>query len=124
MGKKKFYETDEFKALNAKWQGRAKKSGFDDIDPGDTSVINSQIISTQKTQYDGGNSYYEFCQIILREFRFQKEIHRTIFTLHAEGKSEREIQSWIKKNTMVNFSKTGIHDLIIRVKESFLKGAG
>lgn len=123
MAKRKFNETSEFKALEKQWYAKLDASGFDNIEKGETdTVIRPQIIKTQKSQYDGGNSYYDLCQSILREFRFKKEVHRIIFSLHADGRSEREIIGWLSTSMGLTFSKTGIHTLIKRVKEQYLKG--
>lgn len=119
---KPFNETTEFKAERKKWYARLDAEGFEDIEKGETdTVIRPQIIKVQKSQYDGGNSYYELCQNILREFRFKKEIHRVIFSQHTEGRSEREIVNTLA-NQGLRFSQKGINLLINRVKEQYLKG--
>lgn len=46
MGKKRFYETDEFKAEQAKWYGKLEDDGFEDIEMQDpaTGAISSRFL--------------------------------------------------------------------------------
>ncbi len=123
MSKKKVYETNSFKAVQKEWYVKLEASGFEDIEKGELdTVIRPQIIKTQTNQSVGGLNYYEFCQTILRAFRFKKQIHRVIFSLHSEGLSERDICLEVKRLHQVNFSQQGVNLLIRRVKEQFLKG--
>jgi hypothetical protein len=123
MAKKLFNQTPEFKKLQAEWAQKLADSGFQDIEKGELdTVIRPQIIKTQKNQYIGGTDYFTFCQEILRLFRFKKEIHRIIFSLHSEGMSERDICQRLKQNQRVTFSQKGINLIIHRVKEQYLKG--
>jgi hypothetical protein len=96
---------------------------FVDIEKGEPeTVIRPQIIKTEKSQYHGGMDYDDLCQTILREFQFRKEAHRIIFSLHSEGKSERDIQDELKRKHSFSISQKGINLVINRVKEQFLKG--
>jgi hypothetical protein len=123
VAKKLFNQTAQFKALQKEWYSLLKETGFDDIEAGDKNgIIQPQVFVQDKTQSSGGLSYFEFCHQILREYRFKKEIHRTIFSLHTEGMSERDIVRHLSENHGIKFSQQGINVLINRVKESFLKG--
>ncbi len=125
MGKpKKFYETNDFKKAKAQWYGLLKETGFADIEEGeDETVIRPQVITGTevKKQYQGGLDYYQLCQSIIRDYKFKKEVHRTIFELHAEGKSERDIVTWLHANTTLTYSQKGINKIIHRIKLEFDK---
>jgi hypothetical protein len=125
MAKKAFYQTEEFKKLNAKWAKRARVGRIRGHREGRdrTASFALRSLRLHKSQYDGGNSYYELCQIILRDFDFRKDIHRTIFAQHAEGRSEREIVAYLQENSSIKILAEG-HQLYLinRVKEAYLKG--
>ncbi len=124
MAKKLFYETAEFKALHAKWTQKLKDAEFDDIENGeDSTVVRPQVIKTEKSQYDGGTSYYELCQSILRDYRFNSTVERELFELHTSGKSIRDIEETLSTTSSRQRSKSTIDRIIRRVKEDYLKGA-
>lgn len=123
MAKKLFNETDAFKKLQARWCKKLEDDGFEDIEKGERkNVITPQVIKARKSQYDGGNVYYDLCQSILREFKFKKDIHRVIFQLHADGNSERVIVKYLEDKLQISLSQKGVNLVIRRVKESYLKG--
>jgi hypothetical protein len=119
---KKFYETDDFKTLQKEWYGKLDPKEFDLEEGLPDNVIRPEVIRTEKSQYDGGTAYWNLCQEILRTYRFKKDVHKTIFELHTNGLSERQIATEIKKKTLTKMSQKGINLLINRVKESYLKG--
>lgn len=121
MAKKLFYETNEFKKLNAKWGQKLSESGFEDIESGeDSAIVRPQIIKTQKSQYIGGNQYFALCQEILRTFQFKRDLHRKIFELHTAGRSLREIEADLKKLKLKVLSPSGILKIIKRVKDAYV----
>lgn len=121
MSKKAYNETPEFFKQQSEWYARLKKSGFDDIEKNEP-FVRPQIIDTRKTESMGGNGYYDFCQSILRDFKFSRPVDRLVFELHADGKSIRFIEDYLKTNSVRKLKKDAIHDIIKRTKETFLKG--
>jgi hypothetical protein len=124
---KKFHETKEFKTLKNEWNEKLKKSGFVDIENADIELessvtVQSEIISTAQTESHSGLEYYQFCQQILDEYKFQRSIDRQIFELHAEGRTLSEIKTWLDKNSLKKLSKMQISRIIIAVKKRFLSG--
>lgn len=109
---KKFYETAEFKKLNAKWY---KKLGQEQDD---TDVIQPEIING-----DLSLDYYQLCQSILSEFDFKRPIDKTIFELHTQGMPVREIEEWLQENSIRKLKKDAISEIINRTKEAYLKGS-
>jgi hypothetical protein len=122
---KKFYETQEFKELNKKWNKKLEKAGFEDIDPGDTEEIEPQkfTLPGRKTQYEHGSpGYYDLCQKILQNFNFKTEVHKYIFELHMQGRSLREISSEVEKKYNQSFHFDSVDKFIKRTKDTFIYG--
>lgn len=126
MATKKYYETDSFKALSKEWEDKLNgtSSGpnkvFDDIEPvSDEYVVQPQIFKNNKVQSPTGLDYYEYCQMILREYNFERDVDQAIFEQHAEGKSVREIEDYLKRNDFKPLKKTTIQEIIDRIKSKF-----
>ncbi len=125
---KPFHKTKEFLKLKKEWDEKLEKAEFDDIDPkdnDDTTVIEPQkfTASNRKRQYDHGSpGYYEMCHAILRLFKFKKEIHKRIFELHTEGKSEREIADIVQKETKRKYDQKSVNYVIKTTRERFIYG--
>jgi hypothetical protein len=115
MAKKKYYETDEFKSLQKNWYAKIGE----EVEKNE-SVIVPETIETFKTQYLGGLDYAAFCEQILREFKFKKDIHRIIFEKHAEGKSRREIQDFLFQTHAFEISDKNVDLVVNRIKKQFL----
>lgn len=119
--KKKFYETEEFKRLNKEWQKKLEESGFEDIEKSDNDFIRQhQVFTADKVQSEGGREYYLLCQKILREYDFKDNLHRLIFELHTEGKSVREISTFLQLNSERTLKKSVISDVINKIKNTFI----
>lgn len=120
MATKKYYETDSFKALSKEWESKLSAANFDDIEPvSDEYVVQSQIFKANKVQSPTGLDYYEYCQMILREYNFERDVDQAIFEQHAEGKSVREIEDYLKRNDFKPLKKTTIQEIIDRIKSKY-----
>jgi len=135
MSAKKFYETAEFKKLQKEWAKKLADSGFEDIEKNeDEHIVRPQEFTlpanvkpdsmeyTEFVELAGGLDHYEFCQAVLREFNFTREIDRCIFELYAEGKTEREIQEMLPSLGHRAISNVAIHKIIHKIREQFRKG--
>lgn len=124
MAKKSAFDTPAFKELQKQWYLKLEKSGFDDIEKGEPeTVVRPQVIKTKKKQYEGGASYWELCQQILREYPFKRPVDRAIFEMHAEGLSFREISDKLMEREFKRITYRGVHKIVMRIKEAFLRGA-
>jgi hypothetical protein len=122
MSKKKFFETKEFSDLNKTWEKKLAESGFDDIEKGDTAhIIQKQIVTVHQTKVSVGLDYYQFCNAILRDHTFHRDVDRAIFELHTEGSSDREISTWLKASVFRDYSHMQVSRIILRIKEDFRK---
>lgn len=130
MAKKKlYYETEEFKQLQKKWYGKLDldvvKDNPDHITIHSESselVVEPQVFKTDKSQYYGGLDYAEFCEQLLREFKFRKDVHRIIFEKHAGGVSDRDIADLLMDKYEFEITQQAINSLINRVKSQYLAG--
>lgn len=122
-------EMDKYAQAMAEFQSRLKEQGFSDyesalgfkdIESTETdTIVRRQEFNSIKRQYHGGFSYYRFCQQILRSYKFERDIDRAIFELHAEGKSVRFISAWTEERTLKPIKKSGIHKIIKQIIRSF-----
>ena len=108
---RKYYETDEFKALKAEWEQKLADSGFKDVEyqvngePADYMVGPNPMdfIRRGKLQIDQAVDYYEAARAWrwhLRE-RGERRVRYRIWDMHAEGVSQREISETLGVGTGV-----------------------
>lgn len=111
---KSVYETDNFKSLQNEWYQKLKDSKFEDSEGfNNSSIIQPQIFQGSTT------GYADLCTEILKNYKFKKDIHKAIFQLHADGKTEVEITKHVKQYYGFDFSRRGINDLLTRVKKEY-----
>jgi len=103
----KFYETKKFKKLHADWNKKLKKSGFE----GETEEIETETLvrpqefNTQRRDAHFGTDYYQFCQQILREYRFfAEEVYASIEQFKAEGQTEEQVDAWLRDNCVHDYT--------------------
>lgn len=110
----------DFNSLRSEWSKKLKQNGFRDIETRDAGdVIHSEEIIFDDLVY-GYEDYYQYCHVILREFRFACDSDRLIFELHAEGLSSREIDKWFMMNCpQVKTSLATIKRRINKIKKEF-----
>ncbi len=98
----KFFQTQDFKALDTEWRKKLKDSGFEDIERPDGNLKDGASSSNfkKRPEYDQSKAeYYRLAGQFLHEwpspFRTSKsgtgEWKKRIWELHANGKSIREI---------------------------------
>lgn len=120
MSTKKYYEKDSFKTLQNEWENKLLAAEFEDITTHEEEyVVQPQVFKTNKVQSITGLDYYEYCQLILREYNFERDVDLVIFEQHTEGKSVREIEEYLKKNDFKPIKYRQVHNIIERIKETF-----
>lgn len=111
-GGPKFYQTDEFKRLNREWKAKLKKEGFVDIeftfDNGDTSPLTKPAIGVCGEQpapekYKAKVAYYSAASKFLHDFKFEVAVQKTIWALHTDGYSYREIVKELNNEVSVHY---------------------
>lgn len=130
MAKKKYYETDEFKALHSQWNDKLEAAGFEgELESlEEECIVKPQVFKADKVQSHGGLEYYEFCQQVLREFHWDlneeskiDDVRYSIFFLHSEGKSNREIAQYLVDNSLRPYDQRHCGRIIAKIKNDFLR---
>jgi hypothetical protein len=117
--KKKFYETNSFKKLNAEWEKKLKKSGFVDIET--KSELESGIVAKQQVKVDHERVvYFEQCATYLHKTKFEDSLDRVIFELHCEGHSNVRISEILKEKKLKALDRSSVDRRILAI----LKKAG
>lgn len=125
--KRPFYRTREFLKIQKRWYSKLKNNGFEDIENGkDRRIVRREIIKMDESSPNAwsGQNYTELCAAILRDYRFKRPIDRIIFEKHSEGKSVREIETYLSENVKGRTLKyRAICYVIQNIKEDYLKGS-
>ncbi len=99
----------DFQLLQDKWYAKLKKSGFEDAEKDEQSLkqYSSGLMGTQresysvrKVYYDSVQDYYIMAEHFLNEHKF-KSNERTIWSLHSQGISARDIALSTKSSKSV-----------------------
>lgn len=99
---------DEFLALQAKWYGKLKKSGFKDAEQDEdhlkvwssrlfNGTVNGQQFTQKRSYYESREDYYRLAGWFLNEYPFKTPKDKLIWQLHSEGISIRNIILILKK---------------------------
>jgi len=88
----------EFKAMEQEWYQKLKEDGFEDIE--DTSRKDMPLKTWHSIKFKLKDSktrmhkqtYYEDAKELLLTYKFKNETHKTIWSLHCEGLSSRDIE--------------------------------
>lgn len=98
VGKKLDNKTD-LKSLQKIWYDKLKKSGFTDIEHGDT--INCGVPRSAKWEdpivRQSTQDYYGMAYQFLHSHKFDSELEKVIWEYHAEGLSIRDIVKVLNK---------------------------
>ena len=119
MAKKKFYETEEFAQLNAEWKQKLEESGFDDIEKNETDTIIRPQEFYPASRYAFTKDYYEYCQDVLRNYPFKRDIDQIIFELHAQGMSDRQIEAELKRRELRAYTYRRVNQIVNQIKNDF-----
>lgn len=114
----------EFKTLEAKWYAKLINSGFEDIE--DTRKPDRQLKSWHDQYFFdrhsaekivGTRTYYEMATRLLHTFPFKSPMHRRIWELHCDGKTEREIADAIS-TFKKPLKKSSVHNIIAKIAKA------
>ncbi len=110
---KEWFETDKFVKLKSKWDKKLEKSGFQDIEDTDSPLEflkvwhDSYFKNRNKVKsFFDVQRYYELATQLIHTYPFRTIKERNVWTMHAEGKSEREIArdckctDWVVRKTI------------------------
>jgi len=118
-------DEQEFLELQAKWDKKLKKSGFNDIEQrndGNLKVSSQRIIRAQEnaTAHQAKVDYYRLAGQFLWEYPFKRGLDKFIWSLHAEGVSLRDISDEIKKKKHKTMTKNKVHEVVKRLEDEMI----
>jgi hypothetical protein len=99
--KKKFWQTEKFKEIQAKWEKKLKESGFIDAEEGENSFYlkqyTSNVYRTKDTSLiEARQTYFELlCQHYSAE-RFNDIVAAIIMRMRCDGVETKEISRKLK----------------------------
>lgn len=119
----KYWESEEFKALNKRWKKKLKASGFKEIELGDDELVRYSYHLTQAYR-EGTADYYLKASEFLLTHTFKNKTDRLIWSLHADGRSCRQISSELAKRTAhPKLGHTAVHGRICAIEALMLETA-
>lgn len=128
----KFWETEEFKKLNAKWNKRLAKAGFDDLEPVEGRLRKRTDDFTRYHKKTGEldyakEEYFRRAGQFLYEYKFPDRVSKRIWELHARGVPVRGIAARLR-NTKHPYDKTKVHLIVQHIaaemKKKYWNGNG
>lgn len=119
------FKTKEFLTLQAKWNKKLEKSGFEDIETKDgllKGISHADFFKAHYNQIDAQakEEYYRNAGYFLYEHKFKTELERKIWELHVEGVGIREIVKILKKKNY-NIYKRKCHELLRPLVDILMK---
>lgn len=112
-----WFKTPKLRKLQAKWYGKLKKKGFEDIEydedhlklSSERFVVRNSGAYANPTLTSAKYEYYSSCRKFLNEYTFKNKKERAVFELHSEGVSIRDIA------TKLRLSRRFVHETIKRL---------
>jgi hypothetical protein len=111
-------KSKEFEKLQAEWDAKLKKSGFDDKERRDgclkfydSDYFTSNITGADPVYYKSKEEYYRMAGKFLYDNKFKSQQDKIIWEQHAEGKSIREIVKILRKKGFKSY-KRKVHETI------------
>lgn len=107
----------DFKKLKAEWYSKLKDSGFKDIEKKSGQLTRGapRLDDRAQVQVEAIESYYRMARIFLIEYKFEDEIQKTVWELHSEGVSTRDISDIL--TNQLQYTKCGKSKIIQMVKK-------
>ena len=105
----RFRKSEPPNELQKEWNQKLKDSGFVDIEENWQSHAEYFRNKAHKSVL-GYEDYYHKAQEFLRLYDFDSRLDLTIWTLHSEGKTVREIEN------QTQVTKSTAHRIIMRLK--------
>lgn len=112
----------EFKKLQADWDAKLKESGFEDIERNHTFLkrFHKDDMLDTFSNHDGATrmEYFAAAGRFLYDYQWESLVDRTVWELHCQGLSVREIARALK-GTEVK-SKWKAHQIVQRLKTAMV----
>lgn len=109
------FRTKQFKDLKDSWYKKLEDSGFKDIETDESMLkwsATSQFAQSVKNNgvegQEAAGEYYRVAGFFLHDNKFENKLYKSIWRLHSEGISIREIPSVL--------AKEGVNTTVARVR--------
>lgn len=121
---KSLFQSPKFKKLQSEWYKKLKVAGFEDAETQKGALKewhsfrfnkNSSNLTIQEMQETA--TYYTKAEHLLNSFEFKSELHKTIWKLHSEGKSYREISDLLPSLNLKPLQSTQIGVIIQEIRQ-------
>lgn len=118
----------EFEKLKAKWYGKLKKDGFEDIelDEDTLSTYSTEFVRKRAKNQNGGfqikADYYYMANHFLNQYPFKTPLERIIWEYHANGISARNIAQLLTKARRKRVGRMTVWRVIDRLNIVMMKG--
>jgi hypothetical protein len=125
------FRTTGFKALQAHWYQKLRESGFVDIESEDArhdtrpgfdrggygvSKTRGSNASRSEVCAQAAYRYFELALHLLESFAFESELQRSIWRMHCQGFSLRQISQTVRKD------KDHVHGVVKTLKSRMMNG--
>ncbi len=123
MGKKKYYETEEFKKIQAETYAKLEASGFNDIEKSEDGYqLRKEVFDPEvEVAHQVEQEKQEVDLKILAEHQFTRDIDFTVFQLHTEGHSSRVIEEKLSLLEPPHLSHMQITRIINKARKDYLR---
>lgn len=110
----------ELKQLTAKWYGKLKKTGFQDIEsPNDPEVLSrwAYDLSRERTvnRFESTQEYYRLAGHFLYDYKFESKRDQLFWKLHSEGKTCKQISDSLPMNRIKKVTLDTVNKAILRL---------
>lgn len=115
------FKTKEFKQLKDKWYKKLAKAGFTDIEQDEDNLHKWDsfrfIGDRTKSNYQYNPEYFTLASLFLDSHKFKTSRDLKIWTLHAEGKTIREIVKILKEKRIKSCRAWVVFSTVKRLRE-------
>ncbi len=121
----KFFETQAFKELNAKWREKLENSGFEDIEREDERLHNYSDHLGENVEYNQSKEeYYRLAGHFLHDHKFTNDAEKRVWELHSMGWGSRRIARKVPRAIDISLdprNTTGGYDTRVKKVQATIK---
>jgi hypothetical protein len=122
----------DFEKLKKKWYDKLKKSGFQDIESADGQNLttwSSKIFKQsagdawyqdKEVYYQSREEYFRMAGAFFWDYGFQNKLEKSIWELHMQGTSIRDIVTIFKKKNIKVYRRQ-VHEIIQKLVQEMFK---
>ena len=115
----------EFKELKAKWYKKLEEKGFNDIEQDEEHLKawHSHYFRERysPSRFEAKQEYYRAASKFFHDYKFENPTDKSIWRLHVEGLSSRDIAAYRQKNCVRPWSFPAVAAIIKRLSKEMRK---